>query len=315
MNSRILFSIFLVWSVFSTSAMAQSSVDETKAAESDGYVRVKLVRGRVTVEGWDRDEVSVEGTLDEAMEKFIFDVKGNETVVAVRLPNRLGRWCCDQESDLTIMVPKNSDVLVSLTSAEAEVSNIHGGLEIGGVSGELRISDVSNRVRITNISGEVTLERAEGRVRVKTISSDIVAHIIDGPGVFNSVSGSVIISKVTGELDLESVSGDIEVTRSQVSNVRANTVSGDVELDAELKSGAVIETDTMSGSVRLSLGGEINAEFDLETGSGRIRNRLSDHKPKQSKYVRDEVLRFTLGNGKGEITASSASGDISLTRN
>lgn len=315
MKSKIILSLFLCVNACASVALAQSSVDEQKSAEADGYVRVKVVRGEVTVEGWDRDEVSVEGTLDEAMEKFIFDVKGSETVIAVKLPNRLDRWCCDRETDLKIMVPKQSDVLVSLTSAEAEVSNVHGGLEVGGVSGELRVSDVSNRIRITNISGEVTLDEAKGRVRVKTISGDIVANDVNGPGVFNSVSGSIIVSNVNDELDLESVSGDIEVTRSEVSSVRANTVSGDVELDADLLPGAVIETDTMSGSVRLALGGEIDAEFDLETGSGRIRNRLTDHKPRESKYVRDEVLRFTLGEGVGEVTASSASGDISLTRN
>ena len=315
MKSRLLLPIFLLLNAFASFAFAQSSVDEVKKAEDDGYVRVKLVRGEVNVEGWDRSEVSVEGSLDEAMEKFIFDVKGSETVVAVQLPNRLDRWCCDRETDLTIKVPKNSDVLISLTSAEASVKNVHGGLEIGGVSGELRVEDVSNRIRITNISGEVFLRKADGRVRVKTISGDIVANDIKGPGVFNSVSGSIIVSNVNDELDLESVSGDIEVTESQVSAVRANTVSGDVELEADLHDGAVIETDTMSGSVRLALGGKMDADFDLETSSGRIRNRLSDHKPKESKYVRDEVLRFTLGNGAGEITASSSSGDILLTSN
>lgn len=313
MMKRILIPLCLLLG-FSATGVLADTVDETKKADADGYVRIKVVRGQVDVEGWDRDEVHVEGDLDEATEEFIFDVKGKETVISVRLPNRLNRWCCDQETDLKVRVPKDSDVLISLTSAESRVNNVHGGLEIGGVSGELQISDVSDRIRISNISGEVTLRDANGRVRVKTISGDITASDVEGVSEFNSVSGNVTVTNVNSEVELETVSGDIEISRSEISRLRANTVSGDIEFDARLKDGARVETDTMSGSIRLEMGGKIDAQFDLETGSGRIRNRLSDHKPKENKYVRDEVLRFTLGQGKGEVTASSASGDISIGR-
>lgn len=316
MKQIIIFSLAALLS-FSGSVLwaSESSVDETKKAAADGYVRVKVVRGEVEVEGWDRDEVSVVGSLDESMEEFIFEVKGKETVIAVRLPDRLNSWCCERETDLTIKVPKNSNLMVSLVSAEAEVRNIHGGLELGGVSGELRVENVSDRIRVTNISGEVTLREASGRVRVKTVSGDIVASDLKGPAHFNSVSGSIVVSNIDDELDMESVSGDVEVNRSKVKAVRAHTVSGDVELDAEMRDGATIECDTMSGSVRLVLAGKLDARFDVETGSGRIRNQITDHKPKESKYVRDETLRFTLGNGNGEVIASSGSGDISLSKN
>ena len=114
-------------------------MNETKDARSDGYVRINVVRGEIEVVGWDKNEVSVVGSLDESMDEFIFDVKGKETVVAVKLPQRLNSWCCEQETSLVIKVPKKSNVTISLVSAEAEVSNIHGGLELGGVSGELKV--------------------------------------------------------------------------------------------------------------------------------------------------------------------------------
>ena len=315
MKQLITITLAAVLSLCGASAWAaQSSVDETKKASADGYVRIKVVRGEVEVEGWDRDEVSVVGSLDESMEEFIFEVKGKETVIAVQLPERLKSWCCERETDLVIKVPKQSNVMVSLVSADAEVRNIHGGLELGGVSGELRVENVSDRVRVTNISGEVSLREAEGRVRIKTVSGDILVSDVKGPANLNSVSGSIVVSNVDDEIDMESVSGDVEVTRSKVKAVRAHTVSGDVELDAEMQEGAIIECASMSGSVRLLLGGKLDARFDVETGSGQIRNRITDHKPKESKYIRDETLRFTVGSGKGEVIASSGSGDISLSK-
>ena len=302
----------LLLSLGSVSGYGQESVRETKDASSDGYVRINVVRGEIKVEGWNKNEISVTGTLGESIKEFIFEVNGNETVIAVKLPKGNNSWCCEIETDLVIKVPKKSNVAISLVSASGSVSNIHGGLELGGVSGELEVENVSDRVRITNISGEVTLRKADGRTRIKTISGDISASDIKGPGAFSSVSGSIEVSNSNHELDLESVSGDIEVTSSTVRAIRANSVSGDVELAVEMTQGASIECDTMSGSIRLALGGKIDARFDVETGSGRIKNRITVDKPKKSKYVRDETLRFTVGNGKGEVIASSGSGNITL---
>ncbi|MFT5102166.1 MAG: tellurite resistance-related uncharacterized protein, partial [Planctomycetaceae bacterium] len=70
----------------SVSGFAQESVQEIKNARSDGYVRINVLRGEISVEGWDKNEVSVIGTLDESMEEFIFEVKDKETVIAVKLP-------------------------------------------------------------------------------------------------------------------------------------------------------------------------------------------------------------------------------------
>lgn len=312
MNKLMAVSFSLLLSLASVSGYAQESVREAKNASSDGYVRINVVRGEIKVEGWDKNEVSVVGSLGESIEEFIFEVNGNETIIAVKLPQGNNGWCCERETDLVIKVPQKSNVAISLVSATGSVSNIHGGLELGGVSGELEAENVSDRVRITNISGEVTLRKADGRARVKTISGDINASDIKGPGAFSSVSGSIEVSNSNDELDLESVSGDIDVTGSKLKVIRANSVSGDVELEVEMAEGAAIECDTMSGSVRLVLGGKIDARFDVETGSGRIRNRITSDKPKKSKYVRDETLRFTVGNGKGEVSASSGSGNITL---
>jgi len=313
MKKLMLMCVAIFLSISHLAMSAQESVDESQPANADGYVRINIVRGEIEIEGWDKNEVSVVGTLDESAKKFIFEVNGRDTTIAVKLPERLNSWCCDRETDLVIRVPKQSNLVVSTLSAEAQVKNIHGGLELGSVNGELRVENVSDRVRVTNISGEVSLREIEGRARVKTVSGDIVVSGGTGPGIFSSVSGSILVSDMRDELDLESVSGDIEVTHSRVSSLRANTVSGDVDLHAEMQAGASIESDTMSGSVRLVLAGEIDTRFDLETGSGQIRNRITKDKPRASEYVRDKTLRFTVGEGRGEVSASSRSGDISLS--
>ncbi|MCB1644717.1 MAG: DUF4097 family beta strand repeat protein [Pseudomonadales bacterium] len=291
----------------------QRRVDETRVAKSDGFVEISVVRGNLDIEGWGRDEISVEGRLDEQTREFVFDTDGNGAVIAVRLPNNTNDWCCNEGSDLRIRVPENSHISVTTVSTEVDVSNISGGIELGGVSGDVTLVDVHNRVNVTSVSGEIQLRNADGKIRLKSVSGEVVAEDVRGEGSFKSVSGEVRIRNYDGELVTESVSGDIDLVDVVYSELRGSTVSGDVEVNGRMKENGLLEFDSVSGSLRAKFKGEVNARFDLQTRSGSVRNRLSEHEATKSRYVRDETLRMTLGDGSGEVMLETRSGDVIVT--
>jgi DUF4097 and DUF4098 domain-containing protein YvlB len=294
--------------------LAGKRVDLSEAAKPDGFVKISIVRGDLIVEGWDKDEVSLVGTLDEKTEQFIFDVSGRDTRIIVKIPSNNTSWCCNEGSNLRIMVPKGSQVDVATVSTEVRLTDIRGGLDMSGVSGDVRIQKVSERLRVRNVSGEITVHDVDAYARIKTVSGEIDARSIKGGGAFHTVSGEIVLRDVTDEIDVESVSGDIEVIGRNISLARGHSVSGDIDLEIELIDDALVEFDSVSGSVRLRLDGKLNHKFDLETGSGSIRNRITDDKPKKSKYIRDEQLRFTVGEGDGQVNVSTRSGDISVSK-
>jgi len=294
--------------------IAKESVDETKDAAADGYVKINVVRGDIRVEGWARDKVSVVGTLDRKVKEFIFEVDGDDTHIAVKIPRIGGGWFGDAGSNLRIKVPENSNVEIGVVSTEVRVENILGGLELDGVSGDLEAEKIRDGVRISSVSGEIDLRDGQGRVKVRSVSGDIEADDVKGNGEFNTVSGSIVLNGFSDEVDLESVSGDIELIDGNLSAAIGSSVSGDIDIEADLESGADLDFDSVSGSVRLQLGGELNAEFDLESGSGSIRNRLTGDKPRRSRNTRDERLRFDMGQGEGRIVVNTSSGDIVLAK-
>ncbi|MFT7685956.1 MAG: DUF4097 and DUF4098 domain-containing protein YvlB [Candidatus Azotimanducaceae bacterium] len=298
----------------SAMAQARESVDEIKSANVSGFVKINVVRGNLVVKGWDRDEIQVVGKLDEQTKKFVFEVDGDEAVIDVKIPSNNRKWCvgyCNDASDLTVMVPTNSLLNVSVVSTEVNVSGVLGGLDIGGVSGEIVADNASKRIQISNVSGGVELRNAKGRIRLKSVSGDVEANDVHGPGEYHSVSGDIILREVSGELDLESVSGEIDVTQAEISILRGSTVSGNIELEFVPVPEVYIDLNTISGTVILAGDGKIAAKFNLETGSGSIRNRITDDKPKKSKYVRDETLRFSTGAGR--VNVSTRSGNISVS--
>jgi DUF4097 and DUF4098 domain-containing protein YvlB len=294
----------------------QQSVDERVNAKADGVVRINVDRGDVHVEGWNKDQVEVSGVLDEELEEFIFKVDGDVTKIQVRIPrNTHGGWGRKELTDLVIRIPQMSKVEFSGVSTDIDIEDVKANVEVGVVSGDVSLDGGTERIILQTVSGEIELRDATGRIRVRTVSGDVESYNTSGDSSYGSVSGSLVVEDGGKELELETVSGDIEVIRANFLSLSGHSVSGDIDIRGQMMEAGTIDFDNVSGTIRLKLAGDINSKFDLETGSGSIRNRLTDDKPKASKYVRDERLRFVVGAGDGEVVFSTRSGDINISSN
>lgn len=315
MNFRT-FANIVLFSVLSVSAFAEGEpVDETKDAEVDGYVDISVVRGSVRLKGWDKASIRVVGTLDEETKAFIFEVDGDETNIKVKINDRDHGWFSSYEgADLTIYVPAASQIEFGGVSTDFDARGLTGSVEIGVVSGDTYLEGGTSRITVQTVSGEIELHGGTGRIRVNSVSGDVESYNTTGDARYYTVSGNIFIVDGGEDLSLESISGDIEVTAKLLKVIGGHSVSGDISVSGDAEIGSSIEFDSVSGDIRLLLGGEINARFDLETGSGSIRNRISDDESRSSKYMPDETLRFTIGDGEGQVTLSTHSGDISLGR-
>lgn len=289
-------------------------VDRRVDASADSFVTVNVQRGKVRFRGWDRDEVRVTGSLDDKTKEFIFEKRGDEIRINVRLAEHTNGWFSEsKDSELTINVPREGQIEFGGVSTDVDVRDFEGSVEVGVVSGDLYLAGGSSRVMVQTVSGDIELHDSDDRVRIRTVSGDIESYNTTGDAHYSSVSGNIMVDDGGRDLRLESVSGDIEVNNEVMNNVDGHSVSGDIDIRGVPEGGGTIEFDALSGSVRLRLGGEVNARFDIETGSGTIRNRISDDKPRVSKYMQEETLRFTLGDGDGQVIITTRSGDISIS--
>lgn len=317
MKRLIVSSAVVLMCAMSLAALAaRQKVDKTKVAARDGFVKIIVVRGRLKVEGWDQNKVRVTGRLDADTKQFIFDVDKNSTTIAVRLPEGIsGSWWHNDGSNLVVRVPKHSQLNISGVSTDTTVDGIDGGVVAGSVSGDLQVDSVKHRVRLESVSGDVHLRHATGRTTVKTVSGDVSVYDSKGSLKLHSVSGDVIGHKVSDEMDLQSISGDIDMEDVHYKHISASSVSGDVDISGQMEPAAGLHVDNVSGSIHLVFHGKLDARFDLNAGSGDIRNSLSSDKPTRSRYSRDETLQFIAGDGKGDVTATTRSGGITLVRN
>lgn len=310
--------IILIAGLLGSPAMADGdAVDETKDAQPDGFVTVNVTRGEVKFRGWDKHAVRLVGTLDENMKGLVFERDDEEVRIKIDVKEREFGWFNDSESsDLTIYVPEASTIDFRGVSTDVDVRGVTNAIEVGVVSGDLYLEGSTSRVSVQTVSGDVELRDSEGRVRIKTVSGEIESFRTIGDAQYSSVSGNILVEDGGTEMQVESVSGDIEVNNESVKRIGGHSVSGDIDINVLSVEASIIEFDSVSGSIRLRLNDDVNAQFDIETGSGSIRNRISNHMPKMSKYQQEETLRFSLGDGdgQGQVSITTRSGDITLGR-
>jgi len=224
-------------------AAAGESVDLSERVPREPLVRIDNMRGEVEIRGWNRDEVTVSGELDDLAEGITFDVDGRDVRIEVRMPRSDVNW--GDGSDLVIRLPVASRVSFKGVSTDVAIEGVDGGVGVGTVSGDIEVEDVSGQLLVNSVSGDVEVTGVKSRTSVSTISGDIE------------------INSAGRELKVETVSGDVEVELDAFERLNGRSVSGSLELSGRLLEDGRIDLGSVSGDIRLDLATPINAELEI----------------------------------------------------
>ena len=297
-------------------AWAGEQVDRTLDAKSDGYVVISHVNGYAKITGWDKEQVRVVGELSDRTSKFIFERKGNEVEIKVKVKdsNGWGNWNSDDGDDLEIFVPFNSVLDYTSTNANVEVSEIRGGTDIETVNGGIDASNLSGRINIESVNGDIVGSGLKGKISFETVNGDIRDRGSDSMDVsYESVNGDIEAKTNSPEVQVETVNGDVELNLQKVEQLAINTVNGTVEVALDLAKNADVRATSVGGTVELSFARGVSARFDLKGhAGGRIINNLTADKEQRAKYGPTRWLEFSTRGGNGRVTVSTVSGRIKL---
>lgn len=267
--------VIILWIAASLALKAQTPVDQTKAVKPDGRVYIENVAGSVTVTGWDRSEIRLTGTLGKETEPLVFDVSGAVTRIEVH-PKKSSRG--SGEATLVVQVPRGSRVEVDAVSADVTVQEIGSDADLHTVSGDIRATSVGGDLRAQTVSGEVSASASGRSLRCASVSGEIL-----------------VTGKAPSRLDMESVSGGLTY-------------------DGGLGKGGEIKAETVSGSVEIRLPATVSAEFDASTFSGDIAGDLAASLNVKKDGPVGKEARFRLGAGDGRVRVETFSGSVKFVR-
>lgn len=282
-------------------AKAEERIEETYQLDRDGKVYLENVSGDIVVKSWGKSEVAIVARKvarkKKDLDKVSIDI--NQTNGNIRIMTRhhksFGLFHSTNVSVYyDLFIPDKAQIRVKSVSGRAEA------LEIGGLTD------------IETVSGKIEITSAKSGVKCRTISGDIYLEKIIGDADLKSTSGEIIAEGVKGSVETNTVSGDVELKNiSLAEEIEVESISGSIEIHAELSPGGIYELNTISGRIRLALPAISNFELQTETTSGDIQ---CDFELKMSGKIARKKIQGVVGKGGSTLKISSVSGDILISK-
>jgi len=275
-------------------AQAAASIDEHRPASSQGSVEILNVAGSIDIQGWNKSEVAVTGTVGKSVEHVDVTGEGDRTTVRVVLkPQHFVGFGSDGEAHLLVQVPVNSSISASLVSSDLKVAAVRGDLKLQTVSGNVS-GEGGGDVHANSVSGNVTFTAAAAKaIEVK------------------AVSGDVVLTGGDADTEVTTVSGNAKITLGTPSRARFRSVSGDLSANFAIGSDTQIDGESVSGDIKLEFPKMPAADFDIQTFSGEIKNCFGP-KPAEPRHGPGSRLTFKSGDSRARVIISTKSGDVSM---
>ncbi len=294
--------VFLVLAI-APAAWAGTPINQSKAVNPDASIEITNVKGSVAVSAWDKPEVSITGTLGEGSRGLTVEGGGAHLTVKVEGADKGKKgwfdWGSDSrlgDSDLQLKVPRGASLDINVVSANVSVDEVAGrSVDVQSVSGRVRLATTAPRLRVDAVSGDVEFAGKAEDTNIQT------------------VSGDVRVRGVGGRLHTETVSGNTHVETAQpLREGEASTVSGDIDLRSALAKGGRVHMESMSGDVRVRVPADTSARLRVESFSGTIKSDFGT--VKREEFGPGSSLEERLGDGDGELSLESFSGDVTVQR-
>ncbi|HET7584771.1 MAG TPA: DUF4097 family beta strand repeat-containing protein [Gemmatimonadaceae bacterium] len=265
-------------------------LDTTVTVQRGGRVSLGIVSGRIIVTAGSGSSVRIHATLEDGG-RFRFRATDSGAELGVEADDHeLG------DAHVEVSVPAGVLIAANTVSGDISVRDTRGVVEAHTVSGDVAVTGAAERVSAESVSGDVEVRGVTASVRAQ------------------SVSGNVQAENVSGDVQGETVSGDIILHDVRSRSARASTTSGDVEYDGTIGGDGRYEFQSHSGDVRISLPSGADATVTVETFSGELDSDVPITLQPGQVMTPSRRLSFKVGNGSGQLSVRSFSGDITIRR-
>ena len=307
-------------------------VEKSFDMKKGGNLEIDLeVGGDITIEGWDRDEVTVKVLIsgkhrDEVELEFDRNKSGLEISAEIDRRRDVKASC-----DVFIMVPAKFDIEFETMGGDVSIKGVEGEISGETMGGDVDFEGLSGNLVVTTMGGDITVLDSEVDGNVKTMGGDVEIRDVKGDLKGSTMGGDVtyknvvrsdggeeeiVISSMGGDLSLDyagknikakTYGGDIDVARAEKVNV--TTMGGDISIE-EAPAGARVKT--MGGDIEI---GSVGDYVDAETMGGDITIDEIDGWIKAITMGGDVEVTM-IGDpdkGKRSVEIKSMGGNVDLT--
>lgn len=273
--------------------IAQKKVERRLPLGMEGALRVVNMVGSVVVHGWDKDTVLVRGTLGAGDSFFMGGGYTGAKMFVESINDR-----DPKPTRLEIWVPARVRLWVKTATANIDVSDVSGGLDLYVVSGTIDVRGNPRELNAEAIDGDIHITGSPSWMRSKSATGAIT---------FQGASPDAGLSTVSGPIKVDGGSGVFERTKIE-------TVTGNISFAGRLDRSGAFDFDSHGGSIDIAIPEKTSATFSVVTITGSITNNLSKRSPIVGRFGRGAELTTEEGGGGAKVSVRTFKGPVTLRR-
>lgn len=243
------------------------SHERSIAVAPDVNVTLCVVQGNLRINGWQRNEVRVfvkngSKISFKVREKGVKDDKPiwiSATGYDPKMVNKAFPDCLWGET-IEIDVPVEASIEVKGQETAALIDSVRK-VWIKNIGGDISISKVKSGATAQTYEGDVTVEAAEGPLNLETTSGNITAFEVS-PG------------EIGDRFRAKTSSGAISLQNVAHRQTEANSVSGSIFFNGEIRSGGSYSLTTTNGSIRMTLPSSTACQISAVYGFGNFTSEI-----------------------------------------
>jgi hypothetical protein len=270
---------------------AQGKIERKIPLGMEGALRIVNMVGSVVVHGWNKDTVLVRGTLNPGDRFF---AGGGYTGAKMFVESENDRD--PKPARLEVWVPARVRLWIKTATANIDVNDVTGGLDLYVVSGTITVNGNPHELNAEAIDGDIHVAGSPSWLRAKT------------------ATGSITFQGASSDVGLSTVSGPIKVDGGIFERTKLETVTGDIIFGGKLDRSGTFDFDTHSGSVDIAIPDKTPVSVAVVTIAGTIANNLSKKAPIPGRFGRGAELTMDLSDGGAKMSIRTFKGPVTLRR-
>jgi DUF4097 and DUF4098 domain-containing protein YvlB len=271
-------------------ASAQKPVDRTIWVAPGGFVRIYNMAGSVRVYGWDKDSLQIQGTVQEPPAgEFVVSPGKQGAKVSVWGPTEIGV----KPTDLTIRVPRRSQLWIKTQSATISVQDFEGGLDLVSVTGAITVNGRPSELYAESMGGDLKLAVTTRSARAKT------------------GTGTITLNGVVDDATLTTVSGALSVFNSRIMQGHFESVEGAIRYTGLFNTPSSLEFINHSGDVELNVPVNANVNVSIDLFSGSFKDEYGVKAKQMAGKLKARLFSFQIGEDLGaDVAVKSFKGTV-----
>jgi len=266
-------------------------INKTIKVKSLEHLLINNLRGDVEVIGWDKQEISIQGELDDSAQGLKIKDKGHKVYIKVKMK---GDSHSGDGSDLKIFMPSETSLWFKGVDTSFTFNNLDSGIEGRTINGDLIIKQAQEKINVSTVSGDISVNESSGILSLE------------------SVTGTVDFSGKYSKAYAKSMSGEIFAKIDNIQALKTENVSGKTFVEGKLQEDAYIKLTSVSGDIKYKTIGKLNAACKLESQfGGKIKNKITKDLPEES-MLQQQKLNFVSGDGSGKLIINTVTGSVAI---